>query len=309
VALVDVKDLLDAGVHYGHRASRWNPKMRPYIYGKRNMIHIIDLRETVRGLLRSYRFLSQLVSRGQLILFVGTKRQGKDILATQAARCGMPYVNERWLGGTLTNFRTIRNRLNRLKELEGMWLPAGETPAKYDMTAYMTTMLNDAGKLDFGKAPETATIRNYSKKMVSQLSRELLKIRRNLSGIRDMNRPPDALVIVDPKREHIAIKEAQRMGVTTIALIDTDSDPDPVDLPIPGNDDSIRSIEVIVAKLADAVLEGKAALPPDQQARSQGPQTRGPQPVAVPRPPMAQPPAPAAAPAAAPMPVPNPPAA
>ena len=292
MALVDVKDLLDAGVHYGHRASRWNPKMRPYIYGKRNMIHIIDLRETVRGLLRSYRFLSQLVSRGQLILFVGTKRQGKDILATQAARCGMPYVNERWLGGTLTNFRTIRNRLNRLKELEAMWLPAGDTPAKYDMTAYMTTMLNDAGKLDLGKAPETATIRNYSKKMVSQLSRELLKIRRNLSGIRDMNRPPDALVIVDPKREHIAIKEAQRMGVTTIALIDTDSDPDPVDLPIPGNDDSIRSIEVIVAKLADAVLEGKAALPPDQQARSQGPQgPRGQQPP-PPRPPQ---PAPAAA--------------
>ena len=299
MALVDVKDLLDAGVHYGHRASRWNPKMRPYIYGKRNMIHIIDLRETVRGLLRSYRFLSQLVSRGQLILFVGTKRQGKDILATQAARCGMPYVNERWLGGTLTNFRTIRNRLNRLKELEVMWLPEGDNPAKYDMTAYMTTMLNDAGKLDLGKAPETAAIRRYSKKMVSQLSRELLKIRRNLSGIRDMNRPPDALVIVDPKREHIAIKEAQRMGVTTIALIDTDSDPDPVDLPIPGNDDSIRSIEVIVAKLADAVLEGKAALPPDMQARTQGQQPRGPQPQPVPRPPQPAP-APAPTPAVAP---------
>ncbi len=311
MALVDVKDLLDAGVHYGHRASRWNPKMRPYIYGKRNMIHIIDLRETVRGLLRSYRFLSQIVSKGQLILFVGTKRQGKDILATQAARCGMPYVNERWLGGTLTNFRTIRNRLNRLKELEGMWLPAGDTPTKYDMTQYMSTMLNEAGKLDLGKAPETATIRNYSKKMVSQLSRELLKIRRNLSGIRDMNRPPEVLVIVDPKREHIAIKEAQRMGVTTIALIDTDSDPDPVDLPIPGNDDSIRSIEVIVAKLADAVLEGRAALPPDQQARSQGPQgPRGQQTPPAPRPPQPAPaPAPTQAPDATPAVESNPPAA
>lgn len=300
MALVDVKDLLEAGVHYGHRASRWNPKMRPYIYGKRNMIHIIDLRETVRGMLRSYRFLSQFVSRGGLVLFVGTKRQGKDILAAQAARCGMPYVNERWLGGTLTNFRTIRNRLNRLKELEAMWLPEGDNPAKYDMTQYMSTMLNEAGKLDLGKAPETATIRRYSKKMVSQLSRELLKIRRNLSGIRDMNRPPEVLVIVDPKREHIAIKEAKRMGVTTIALIDTDSDPDPVDLPIPGNDDSIRSIEVVVAKLADAVLEGRAALPPEMQPRG-AQQPRGPQP-AAPRPQNTAP-APAAQPAAATPPV------
>ena len=265
MALVDVKDLLEAGVHYGHRASRWNPKMRPYIYGKRNLIHIIDLRETVRGLLRSYRYLSQLVAKGQLVLFVGTKRQGKEILEREAARCGMPYVSERWLGGALTNFKTIRNRLNRLKELEAMWLPAGDNPARHDMNQVIAGMMTDAGKLDLTRAPDTAPIRNYSKKMVSQLSRELLKIRRNLLGIRDMNRLPDALVIVDPKREHIAIKEAQRMGITTIALIDTDSDPDPVDLPIPGNDDSIRSIEVVVGKLADAVLEGRAALPPEQQ--------------------------------------------
>jgi small subunit ribosomal protein S2 len=265
VALVDVKVLLEAGVHYGHRSSRWNPKMRPYIYGKRNLIHIIDLRETVRGLLRSYRYLSQLVSKGSLVLFVGTKRQGKEILEREAARCGMPYVSERWLGGALTNFKTIRNRLNRLRELECMWLPEGENPARHDMTTYVAGMITDAGKLELARAPETAPIRNYSKKMVSSLNRELLKIRRNLLGIRDMNRLPDALVIVDPKREHIAIKEAQRMGITTIALIDTDSDPDPVDLPIPGNDDSIRSIEVIVSKLADAVLEGRAALPPEQQ--------------------------------------------
>ncbi len=266
MALVDVKDLLDAGVHYGHRASRWNPKMRPYIYGKRNLIHIIDLRETVRGLLRSYRYLAQVVSRGQLVLFVGTKRQAKEIVEREACRCGMPYVSERWLGGTLTNFKTIRNRLNRLKELEGMWLAAGENPARLDMQAYFANLITEAGKLDFQKAPDTASIRNYSKKMVSTLSREFLKIRRNLLGIRDMTRLPDALVIVDPKREHIAIKEAKRMGVTTVALIDTDSDPDSVDLPIPGNDDSIRSIEVVLAKLADAILEGRASLPPEQQA-------------------------------------------
>ncbi|OWK43848.1 30S ribosomal protein S2 [Fimbriiglobus ruber] len=266
MALVDVKQLLDAGVHYGHRASRWNPKMRPYIYGKRNLIHIIDLRETVRGLLRSHRYLSQLVSRGHLVLFVGTKRQAKEIVEREACRCGMPYVSERWLGGTLTNFRTIRARLNRLRELETMWLPAGENPGRHDMQAYIASMMNDAGKMDLNKAPETAPIRSYSKKMVSTLSRELLKIRRNLLGIRDMNRLPDALVIVGPNREHIAIKEAKRMGVTTVALIDTDSDPDPVDLPIPGNDDSIRSIEVILGKLSDAILEGRAALPPEQQA-------------------------------------------
>ena len=280
MALVDVKEMLEAGVHYGHRASRWNPKMRPYIYGKRNLIHIIDLRETVRGLLRSYRYLSQLTGRGSLVLFVGTKRQGKDILEKEAARCGMPYVSERWLGGALTNFKTIRNRLNRLRELENMWLPQGENPARHDMTAYIAGMITEAGKLDLARAPDNAPIRNYSKKMVSTLNRELLKIRRNLLGIREMNRLPDALVIVDPKREHIAVKEAKRMGITTIALIDTDSDPDTIDLPIPGNDDSIRAIEVVVGKLADAVLEGRAALPPEQQGnfkqppRQQQPQGR-----------------------------------
>ena len=266
VAIVAVKDLIEAGVHFGHRASRWNPKMRPYIYGKRNLIHIIDLRETVRGLLRAYKYLSQVASRGSLILFVGTKRQAKETLEKEAARCHMPFVSERWLGGTLTNFRTIRARLNRLKEPETMWLPAGDNPARHDMQAYIAGMMTEAGKLDPNKAPDTSDIRTHSKKMISTLSRELLKIRRNLMGIRDMIKLPDALVIVGPNREHIAVKEAKRMGVTTIALIDTDSDPDPVDLPIPGNDDSIRSIEVILGKLADACLEGRAALPPEQQA-------------------------------------------
>jgi small subunit ribosomal protein S2 len=270
VAIVQVQELIESGVHFGHRASRWNPKMRPFIYGKRNLIHIIDLRETVRGLLRGYRFLAKVASRNSLVLFVGTKRQAKEAVEREAKRCGMPYVNERWLGGTLTNYRTIRDRLKRLHELEGFWLPHGEKPDKRDMAEYMKTMLNETGKLDLAKAPENAAIRTYSKKMVAQLSRELSKITRNLQGIREMNRLPDAMVVVDPKREDIAVKEAQRMGVTTVALIDTDSDPDVVDLPIPGNDDSIRSIELMLAKLADGILEGKAAIPPELQAQAGG---------------------------------------
>lgn len=264
MAIVQVKDLIEAGVHFGHRASRWNPKMRPYIYGKRNLIHIIDLRETVRGLLRAFRFLTKLSASGSQILFVGTKRQAKDTIETEARRCGMPFVSERWLGGTLTNHRTIRDRLKRLAELEAMWLPSYENPAKVDLVAYIKTMLNDSGKLDIHKAPETSVIRSYSKKMISNLSRELTKIQRNLSGIREMHRLPDALVIVDPRREHIAIKEAKRMGIATVALIDTDSDPDDVDLPIPANDDSIRSVELVLAKLADAIIEGRAALATEQ---------------------------------------------
>jgi small subunit ribosomal protein S2 len=270
VAIVQVKDLIEAGVHFGHRASRWNPKMRPFIYGKRNLIHIIDLRETVRGLLRAYRYLNQVASRGSLVLFVGTKRQAKEAIEREAGRCNMPYVSERWLGGCLTNYRTIRDRLKRLQELEGLWLPAGERADKIDMTAYMKGMLNESGKYELSKAPETAAIRGYSKKMVATLNRELTKITRNLQGIREMNRLPDAMIVVDPKREDIAVKEAQRMGVTVVSLIDTDSDPDTVDLPIPGNDDSIRSIELILAKVADAIREGRASLPPEAPAGPRG---------------------------------------
>ena len=211
--------------------------------------------------MRAYRYLTQIASKGSLVVFVGTKRQAKEAIEREAARCGMPYVSERWLGGTLTNYRTIRDRLKRLQELEGMWLPAGEKPDKMDMGVYMKTMLNESGKHELAKAPENASIRSYSKKMVAQLNRELAKITRNLQGIRDMNRLPDAMVVVDPHREDIAVKEAQRMGVTTLALIDTDSDPDTVDLPIPGNDDSIRSIELILGKLADAIREGRVRLP------------------------------------------------
>src|SRR5947207_63542 len=260
--------------------------MRPYIYGKRNLIHIIDLRETVRGLLRAHRYLTQLASRGSLVVFVGTKRQAKEAVEREAGRCSMPYVSERWLGGTLTNYRTIRDRLKRLQELEGLWLPAGERADKMDMTAYMKGMLNESGKYELSKAPETAAIRGYSKKMVATLNRELTKITRNLQGIREMNRLPDALVVVDPKREDIAVKEAQRMGVTVVALIDTDSDPDTVDLPIPGNDDSIRSIELILGKLADAIRDGRGALPAEQQGGPRGrmPQGGQPTPPANPKP-------------------------
>src|SRR4051812_46725673 len=258
--------------------------MRPYIYGKRNLIHIIDLRETVRGLLRAHRYLTKVASNGSLVVFVGTKRQAKEAIEREAARCGMPYVSERWLGGTLTNYRTIRDRLKRLHELEGLWFPAGEKAGNTDIAVYMKTMHNESGKLELSKAPPTAAIHGYSKKMVATLNRELTKITRNLQGIREMNRLPDAMVVVDPKREEIAVKEAQRMGVSTVALIDTDSDPDLVDLPVPGNDDSIRSIELILAKLADAVLEGKASLPPEATPGAGGPGGRGGRSGAAPRP-------------------------
>lgn len=237
-----VKKLITAGVHFGHRASRWNPKMSPYIYGRRNLIHIIDLRETVRGLLRARRYLTQVASQGSLILFVGTKRQASEAVVTEADRCSMPFVSERWLGGTLTNFLTIRSRLRRLEELE-----SAETSGEWA---------------------------SYSKKMQASLMRERRKIHRNLAGIRNMNRLPTALIVVDPRHEHIAVREAKKLDITTVALIDTDCDPDLVDLPIPGNDDSIRSIELILRSLADAVLEGRATLPPEQQEAATTSKTR-----------------------------------
>jgi small subunit ribosomal protein S2 len=224
-----VKKLIEAGVHFGHRVSRWNPKMAPYIYGKKNSIHILDIRETLRGLLRAKKYLNQVAAGGSLVLFVGTKRQASETIQEQALRCGMPFVSERWLGGALTNFRTIRSRLGRLEELEQIM--------------------------------NTDEINTYSKKMQSALNREYRKIYRNLNGLRTLNRTPECLVIVDPSKEKNAIREAKRLGITTVALIDTDSDPSTVDLPIPGNDDGIRSIELIMAQLADAVLAGKAQNP------------------------------------------------
>ena len=222
-----VKELIEAGVHFGHRASRWNPKMRPYIYARRNLIHIIDVRETIRGILRARKHLQRVSSGGSLILFVGTKRQASETIEQQSLRCGMPFVSDRWLGGTLTNFRTIRSRLARLEELEAL--------------------------------RSSEKIESYSKKMQSALNREYRKMYRNLNGMRTMNRLPECMVVFDPRKEKNAIREARKMGITTIALIDTDCDPDEVDLPIPGNDDSIRSIELVARLLADAVLAGKSA--------------------------------------------------
>jgi small subunit ribosomal protein S2 len=233
-----VTELVEAGVHYGHRASRWNPKMRPYIYARKNLIHIIDVRETVRGLLRAKKYLTQISSQGSLVLFVGTKRQAADSIGAEALRCGMPFVNDRWLGGTLTNFRTIRSRLGRLEELE--------------------------------EIKNTDKINSYSKKMQSALTREYRKMFRNLNGIRTMNRLPECLIIIDPKKEKNAVSEAQKLGIATVALIDTDCDPDVVDLPIPGNDDSMRSIELISKMLSDAIVAGKGKAAVQSQYASEG---------------------------------------
>ena len=231
---INVKDMLEAGVHFGHRTSRWNPKMRPYIYGRRNLIHIIDIKETVRGLMRAQQYLKKVASQGSLIVFVGTKRQAAEPIMEAAAACGMPYVSERWLGAMLTNFRTVRSRLKRLEELEN---------------------LESSGELA-----------SYSKKRQSTLKRELKKIKRNLEGIRNMNRIPEAVVVIDPKNEKNCVRECRLMGVKIVSLIDTDSDPDHVDLPIPGNDDSIRSIRLVLEQLAAAVNEGKQKAPELEKA-------------------------------------------
>ena len=222
--IVNVNELIEAGVHFGHRVSRWNPKMKPYIFGKRNTIHIINLKETVVGLIRAYRFLAK-VGRREQILFVGTKRQARRLVKEEAERCGMPYVNERWLGGTLTNYSTIYSRLERLAELEAI--------------------------------EKSGEIESYTKKKVATHKREKDKILRNLEGVRNMTKLPGAIVVVDPRREAIAVREAAKLGIPVIALLDTDSDPEMVDIPIPGNDDAIRSIRLILHTLSDAVIEGK----------------------------------------------------
>ena len=231
-----IRELVDSGVHFGHRVSWWNPKMAPYIYSKRNGIHIINVKETVKGLLVAKKFVSQAVSQGQDVLFVGTKRQAKQSINEQASRCSMPYVNERWLGGTLTNFRTIRSRLARLEELEAL--------------------------------EESGQISNYSKKMITTLTREKRKIKRNLEGIRKMSKLPGAVVVIDCRREYLALRESRKLGITTIGLIDTNSDPDTVDIAIPGNDDAMRTIELLLRELAESVEEGKAASKGSEEAKA-----------------------------------------
>ena len=219
-----VQDLIEAGIHFGQRASGWNPKMAPYIYGKRNGIHIIDIKETIKGLLLAKRLVTKMVAEGKDVCFVGTKRQAKSVLQARVPDVKMHFVTERWLGGTLTNFRTIRQRLKRLEELESI--------------------------------EQKDNFASYSKKMESQLKRELTKIKRNLDGIRRMDKLPGALVCVDIKAEITALREARKLGITTICLIDTDGDPELADIAIPGNDDSMRSIDVVIRELCLAVTDG-----------------------------------------------------
>ncbi len=219
------RELINAGVHFGHSVSRWNPKMAPFIFAKRGNIHIIDVKKTLKGLLIARKLLAEVVSSGKDVVFVGTKRQAQKAVEAVAEKCGMHYVSERWLGGMLTNFRTIRSRLQRLEQLEAM--------------------------------QEDGTLESESKKQASRLKREMRKIKSNLDGIRKMSRLPGAVVAVDARKEYLALREARKLGIATVGLLDTDSDPDTVDVAIPANDDSIRAIDLILNELADAVAIGK----------------------------------------------------
>ena len=232
--IVKMRELLEAGVHYGHHTSRWDPKMVRYIYKKRHSIHVIDLRETVRGLVRAARFLSSIAEQGGHVILVGTKKQARSTILEQAQRAGIHYVCERWLGGTLTNFSVVMSRLKRLDELE-------------DMAA-------------------TGEIEARGKKYASVLRRDLAKLQRNLQGVREMKRVPDAMIIIDPRREKNALREACALDIPTVCLVDTDSNPDDVDIVISGNDDAMRSIQLICSKLMDAILEGQAKMPVSPKA-------------------------------------------
>ena len=223
--VASMRQLLEAGVHFGHQTRRWNPKMRPFIYGERNGVYIIDLEQTTRALDKACDYMRKAATEKKNIIFVGTKKQASEIVEEEAKRCGCFFVNRRWLGGMLTNFETIRLRINRLKELEEM---------------------RDTG--EFYRRP---------KKELAVLNRELYKLDKSLGGIKNMRGKPDILFIIDQKREIIAVSEAKKIGVTTVGIIDTNCDPDGIDYVIPGNDDAIRSIKLITSKIADAILEGK----------------------------------------------------
>ena len=223
MSVISMKHLLEAGVHFGHQTRRWNPKMAPYIYTERNGIYIIDLQKTVGMIDDAYNAVSHIAAEGGTILFVGTKKQAQEAIRTEAERCGMYYVNERWLGGMLTNFKTIQSRIKRLKDIE--------------------------------KMEEDGTFDVLPKKEVIQLRKELEKLERNLGGIKEMKKIPDAIFVVDPKKESICISEARKLGITLIGICDTNCDPDELDYVIPGNDDAIRAVKLIVSKMADAVIE------------------------------------------------------
>lgn len=226
MAVISMKQLLETGVHFGHRTRRWNPRMARYIYTERNGVHIIDLQQTVKAMNRAYEYVRDSVAEGNQVLFVGTKRQAQETIAQEAERCGMPYVNQRWLGGTLTNWRTIRSRIEHLKDLEAR---------------------RDAGEFDL-----------LTKKEALMLSREIEKLNLRLGGLRQMERLPSAVFIIDISVETTAVKEADRVGIPIIAVVDTNCDPTLVDYVIPGNDDAIRAIRLMAGKIADAVLEGTA---------------------------------------------------
>ena len=234
MSVVSMKQLLEAGVHFGHQTRRWNPKMAPYIFTERNGIHIIDLQKSVVKVDEAYKAVFEIAQQGGTILFVGTKKQAQDAVKTEAERCGMYYVNERWLGGMLTNFRTIQSRIDRLKKLE--------------------------------KMQEDGTFDVLPKKEVAQLKKELSKLQANLGGIRDMKRIPDAIFVVDPKKERICIQEAESLGITLIGIGDTNCDPEELDFIIPGNDDAIRAVKLIVGKMADAVIEANQGAESDAAA-------------------------------------------
>ncbi|MCR4687324.1 MAG: 30S ribosomal protein S2 [Lachnospiraceae bacterium] len=221
--VLSMKQLLEAGVHFGHHTKKWNPKMAPYIYQERDSIYIIDLQKSVKKVNEAYKAVSEIVGAGGIVLFVGTKKQAQDAIKSEAERCGMYYVNERWLGGMLTNFKTIQTRINRLKAIE--------------------------------KMSEDGTFDVLPKKEVAKLKKEWETLEKNLGGIKDMPRIPDAIFVVDPKKEKICINEAHSLGITLIGIADTNCDPDDLDYVIPGNDDAIRAVKLLVGKMADAVIE------------------------------------------------------
>jgi len=225
VSVVTMRELLEAGVHFGHQTRRWNPKMKPFIFQERNGIYIIDLALTVQKLRETYEAVKQMAREKKVILYVGTKKQAQDVVREEAERAGTFFINQRWLGGTLTNFSTIQKRIARLRELEGMKTQG-----------------------DFDRLP---------KKEVAKLSDEMGKLERFLGGIKDMHRLPDAIFIVDPKKERIAVLEAKKLNIPIIAVIDTNCDPDEIDFPIPGNDDAIRAVKLMVSKISDAIIEGR----------------------------------------------------
>ncbi|WP_022752839.1 30S ribosomal protein S2 [Butyrivibrio fibrisolvens] len=241
MSVVTMKQLLEAGVHFGHQTRRWNPKMAPYIFTERNNIHIIDLQKSVGKVDEAYKAIFEIAEQGGTVLFVGTKKQAQDAVKEEALRCGMYYVNERWLGGMLTNFSTIQSRIQRMKDIERM--------------------------------QADGTFEVLPKKEVAGLKKELDKLQKNIGGIRDMKRIPDAIFVVDPKKEHICIQEAHALGITLVGICDTNCDPEELDYIIPGNDDAIRAVKLLVGKMADAVIEAKQGaeneVPATEEAEAQ----------------------------------------